>query len=319
MNHEPMDVSGHLFPVLSPVLWEKICARFSGVSSPYMKRLGILAPDQQTPTIEHYFQVKTFAPRVISDGNDVPLVEFVPRSALMRECEYSPIEEESCPRCGTAMQQDISNAQTYCTCCGESRSSLFLVSGPGGSHGMGPSLAGGNGRRLTAYIYKRQNHFLDHLKRVQAKESTSIKPEILEAVESELKKERIDLGDRRITTSKVRSILKKLKLQRYYNHVFTITSRLSGMSPPSLTILQEEKLLSMFQMIQGPFERHCPPERTNMLSYSYVLRKLVEILGWTDLVGYFPLLKSRQKVYLQDKIWKHICDEVGFKFYRSIA
>jgi hypothetical protein len=33
---------------------------------------------------------------------------------------------------------------------------------------------------------------------------------------------------------------------------------------------------------------------------------------------YFPLLKSRDKLHQQEQIWKKICDDLGWKFVRSI-
>ena len=138
-------------------------------------------------------------------------------------------------------------------------------------------------------------------------------------MENELRKERIYVGDPAITTTKVRTLLKKLKLQKYYIYIFQITSKLSGMAPPALTLVQEEKLLDMFQSIQDPFQKHCPPDRTNMLNYSYILRKLTQILGWYDLMDFFPLLKSRSKIHAQDMLWQKICKEANFPFHKSIA
>jgi hypothetical protein len=136
-------------------------------------------------------------------------------------------------------------------------------------------------------------------------------------VEDELRKENIQIGSPRITTAKVRHILKKLRLNKQYNHVFSITARLSQRSAPTLTPIQESKLVDMFQKIQEPFERHCPPERTNMLSYAYCLHKMSQILGWEDFAEYFPSLKSRDKIFDQDEIWKNICMDLGWPFVRS--
>lgn len=36
------------------------------------------------------------------------------------------------------------------------------------------------------------------------------------------------------------------------------------------------------------------------------------------LLGFFPLLKSSEKLYAQDSIWKNICKELGWEFIRSI-
>ena len=68
----------------------------------------------------------------------------------------------------------------------------------------------------------------------------------------------------------------------------------------------EEKLCIMFRDIQAPFLKHCPKDRKNFLSYSYVLYKFFQILGLNEYLKYFPLLKSREKLYLQDQIWKKI-------------
>lgn len=56
-----------------------------------------------------------------------------------------------------------------------------------------------------------------------------------------------------------------------------------------------------------------------MLNYNYILRKLTQILGWYDLMDYFPLLKSRSKVHAQDLLWQKICKEANFPFHKSIA
>lgn len=37
------------------------------------------------------------------------------------------------------------------------------------------------------------------------------------------------------------------------------------------------------------------------------LNKLSQILGRDDMLEFVPLLKSREKLHLQDKLWKHIC------------
>ena len=66
----------------------------------------------------------------------------------------------------------------------------------------------------------------------------------------------------------------------------------------------------MFKDIQAPFEKHCPPERKNFLSYSYVLYKFCELLGEDEYLEYFPLLKSKEKLYNQDVLFRKICEEL---------
>ncbi len=314
MTDTSYDTFLDFFPVLSPTLWHQISHRFYATSIPYMRKLGVVGKTSvPCRTIDAFFTVETCVRQ--ETQNDEWVVRFIPAGPLSTTCH--PVFPEMCPLCQSTLLNDPRKSQVVCMTCGESTACVFSPEGPFDSRSVTSLVA--HHRRITTYMYKRTNHFLDHLKRVQAKEATSVQPNIMNAVKNELAKEHIYHSDPRITITKVRSILKKLRLQKYYNHVFAITANLSGKKPPQLTAVQEEKLLAMFQAIQGPFERHCPPDRTNMISYSYVLRKLVEILGWNHLIGYFPLLKSRQKVYNQDCIWRNICEEVGFPYYRSIS
>jgi hypothetical protein len=80
----------------------------------------------------------------------------------------------------------------------------------------------------------------------------------------------------------------------------------------------EERLRIMFKDIQTPFEKHCPSERKNFLSYSYVLYKFCELLGEDEYLQYFPLLKSKEKLYNQDVLFKKICEELRWEFIPTI-
>ena len=121
-----------------------------------------------------------------------------------------------------------------------------------------------------------------------------------------------------LSSQKVRAILKKLKLNKYYEHIPYVINQLNGKPPPYMSRKTEEILRLMFQKIQGPFLKYCPKNRKNFLSYSYVLHKFVELLGLDHLTPLFPLLKSREKLHSQDVIWKKICEDIGWQFNKSI-
>ena len=74
----------------------------------------------------------------------------------------------------------------------------------------------------------------------------------------------------------------------------------------------------MFKEIQTPFIKNCPEERKNFLSYSYVLHKFCELIELDHLLTYFPLLKSREKLQQQDKIWEKICRDLEWQYIPSI-
>ena len=74
----------------------------------------------------------------------------------------------------------------------------------------------------------------------------------------------------------------------------------------------------MFRAIQNPFIKWCPLNRKNFLSYSYCLHKFFQLLGMDQYMKQFPLLKSREKLLGQDIIWKNICKELGWPFFKSL-
>ena len=74
----------------------------------------------------------------------------------------------------------------------------------------------------------------------------------------------------------------------------------------------------MFKDIQKPFSECCPPNRKNFLSYAYVIRKFLQLLSEDKYIPYFPLLKSREKLYQQDCIWKCITKKLNWDYIPSI-
>ncbi len=115
----------------------------------------------------------------------------------------------------------------------------------------------------------------------------------------------------------MKDILKKLRLHNYYEHIPHIISKITDRPPPTINRDVEEKLKQMFKEIQAPFAKHCPKSRINFLSYSYCLHKMCELLELDEFLKCFPLLKSREKLRLQDKIWEAICHDLKWQYIPS--
>jgi hypothetical protein len=213
-----------------------------------------------------------------------------------------------CDECSAEMIFSSNEALFNCAVCGNQEFVLMDSDKP--SYKDPP-------REVSYYAYKRINHFNEWLAQFQAKECTDIPQEIYDQILVELKKERITHLDN-LKPAKIREILKKIKANKYYEHVPHITNRLNGKNAPVMNREIEEKLRYMFKEIQPSFQKHCPKGRSNFLSYSYVLYKFCELLQLDDYLPNFPLLKNRDKLYTQDKIWQKICEDLGWQFIRSI-
>jgi hypothetical protein len=133
----------------------------------------------------------------------------------------------------------------------------------------------------------------------------------------EIKKQRIT-NMAQITPEKIKEILKRLKANKYYEHINHIIHKLTGNPVPNFPPEVEEKLRQMFKMIQIPFFNHAPRSRKNFLSYSYTIHKCLQLLELDEYLPYFPLLKSREKLWAQDLVWKAITGDLGWSFYPSL-
>jgi hypothetical protein len=212
----------------------------------------------------------------------------------------------SCPVCDTEMLLN----ETFLDCPGCGYRDFILVDSEKPSYKDPP-------REMSYYAYKKINHLNEWLAQFQAKETTEISPAVLDMIRAELRKERItDMS--KLKPSKLKEVIKKLKLNRCYDHVAHVLNRLNGISAPVLSREVEEKLRFMFKEIQFSFVKHCPKKRSNFLSYSFVLYKFCELLELDDYLPCFPLLKSREKLYMQDKIWQKICEDMRWQFIRTV-
>lgn len=231
---------------------------------------------------------------------------------------YNPVMQPSvntdgvrCADCNVPMRLSMNESYVVCSNCGNY------------DHYFEPSVSGLtyeqelNTDTNVHFAYKRINHLRELLAQLQAKERSEIPSDVIDKVHAEFKKARIQ-NVSEITETKVKYYLKKLNLNKYYEHTRQITNLLNGKPPPSISSELYETLINMFMDIQEPFEMVCPASRKNFFSYNYVLYKFCELLGETEMMSLFPLLKSREKLYQQDCIWKDICRITGWTFYKSV-
>jgi hypothetical protein len=222
--------------------------------------------------------------------------------------DYSPFQSHFCKECLFEMACIVTEGVAECPNCGLMENIMIDSDKP--SYRDIP-------KETNSYSYRRSNHFNEWIAQFQAKERTQIPRKVIYQIIDEIKKERIQ-NLLLITPFKIRSILKKLKLNKFYEHIPHIINQINGKPPPVISRQTEERLRGMFSQIQNPFLEFCPKERKNFLSYSYVLHKFVELLDMAELKPLFPLLKSREKLFQCDLIWKPICKKLNWTFYKSI-
>ena len=224
------------------------------------------------------------------DQNYMDVSKYVYSTDICQFCrqgEMIPIESEGIMVCNKCSKQVV-----------------FLIDNEKPSYKEPP-------KEACFYAYKRINHFREILAQFQAKETTSIPEHVLESIKQQIKKERIEISQ--FTDKKAKEIMKKLGFNKYYEHIPFIKDKL-GIKPPVMTPDLEERLCNLFMEIQGPYAKFCPDDRVNFLNYYYTVYKLCELLGRTEFLPFFPMLKDREKRIEQDQIWKQICLEFDWVF-----
>jgi hypothetical protein len=278
----------------------------------YYKKQDSVAAMTTTPRDANTF-LKYFSPSAPTAA-DIGLSrkqmfdEFVQRMKLSTGPEATQQMTEHCLACNTAREEITSEGILVCPKCGSEEYALVVSDFP--SFRDPP-------KERNNYAYKKINHLNEILNQFQAKESTIIPEEVMNEVILEIRKRRIN-NIANLTEEDIRQILKKLNRSKYYEHRAHILSRLNGNPPPTITPEIEEKIRAMFQEIQAPFLLYCPDDRTNFLSYSYILYKFFELLELDEYKVFFPLLKSRDRLIAHDIIWKKICDYLQWEFISSV-
>lgn len=157
-------------------------------------------------------------------------------------------------------------------------------------------------RPYSPNFEKRVVYFRTWLHRLQAKERNKITKDVISKIANLLKKENVQV----ISYWVVRYALQRLKLQRYYANTVSIMNQLRGTPLVRLTKSQEQILVALFLELKDVYNQ-ADNERVNMLSYTYVIKKLCELKGWHKMAAVIPSLKSNSRIMYQDQTWKQVC------------
>lgn len=212
-----------------------------------------------------------------------------------------------CSQCNIEKTLFPSDGCYICQRCGETDDNIIMEN------------ESSNHKEMTSekqkYPYKKINHLKEKLNQFQSKETADVPEEVYEIIFRDLKKMRIYRED--TTPFDIRVILKKHRQTVYYEHLQQIYCKITNCAPITLTRDTEETIISMFQKMQDAFQTHRPDDRSNFLSYAYVLNKLFRIIGLEKHSKFFYLLKSKDKLRDQDNIWSKICRDMGWRFFSS--
>ena len=101
-------------------------------------------------------------------------------------------------------------------------------------------------------------------------------------------------------------ILKRNELSMYKDSIYFIYFKLRGGSFPHITPKEYDMILSVFNVISSIYDKYKPNDRKSLLNYSFVLKKLLIMLGKVEYAKYIPQLKTHSKQKELERVWELI-------------
>ena len=95
-----------------------------------------------------------------------------------------------------------------------------------------------------------------------------------------------------IKISILECILKRKGLTIYKNSIYYICFKLSGLPTPHITTKEYNMMLKVFDVVSTIYDKYEPNDRKSFLNYSFVLKKLLIMLGKVEYAKYIPPLKT---------------------------
>ena len=90
-------------------------------------------------------------------------------------------------------------------------------------------------------------------------------------------------------------IIKRNELTMYKDSIYFIYFKLSGGSFPHITTKEYNTILNTFNAISSIYDKYKPNDRKSFPNYSFVLKKLLIMLGKVEYAKYIPQLKTHSK------------------------
>ena len=241
-----------------------------------------------------------------SGYSDIELLEYIDEHFDEIECELNgEVYEEPkkcdhnfCMDCKLRKIVDYEKSTLVCTKCGLCE--YYPVYVASYNHTMQHS------RRKC--IYKRSDNFKVMLNQFFHGGKRVVPDDIMETIRSEIHDGTNILYPYEIplTIPILECILRRNELTIYKDSIYFIYFKLIGGSFPHITTKEYNTILNTFNVISSIYDKYKPNDRKSFLNYSFVLKKLLIILGKVEYAKCIPQLKTHSKQKELERVWELI-------------
>ena len=227
-----------------------------------------------------------------SGYSDIELLEYIDEHFDEIECELNGEEYKEpkkhdryfCMDCKLRKTVDYERSTLVCTKCGLCE--YYPVYVASYNHTMQPL------RRKC--IYKRSDNFKVILNQFFYGGKRVVTDDIMKTIRDEIHNETNILYPYEIplTIPILECILKRNELSMYQDIIYFIYFELSGGFFPRITTKEYNTILSVFNVVSSIYDKYRPNDRKSFLNYSFVLKKLLIMLGKVEYAKCIPRLKT---------------------------
>ena len=240
-----------------------------------------------------------------SGYSDIELLEYIDKHFDEIECELNGEEYKEpkhnrnlCIDCNMVKTIDYKRSTLVCTKC--RLCEYYPVYVASYNHKMQYS------RRKC--IYKRSDNFKVILNQFLSGGKRVVPDDIMDTIRDEIHNETNILYNYTIpiTNPILECILKRNELTMYKDSIYFIYFKLSGGSFPHITTKEYNTILNTFNVISSIYDKYKPNDRKSFLNYSFVLKKLLIMLGKVEYAKCIPQLKTHSKQKELEQVWELI-------------
>ena len=238
--------------------------------------------------------------------SDMELLEYINEHFDEIECELNGEmyeEPKKCDRyfcieCKLRKVVDYERSTLVCTKCGVFE--YYPVHVQSYNHTMRYS------RRKC--VYKRYDNFKTILDQFFYGGNKVVPDDVMETIRDEICNRDNILYNYTIplTIPILECILKRNKMMKYKNSIYFIYFKLKSQPLPYITITEKDIMLNMFNVVSNIYDKYKPKDRKSFLNYSFVLKKLLIMLGKVEYAKYITPLKTNSKQKELERIWELI-------------
>ena len=114
-----------------------------------------------------------------------------------------------------------------------------------------------------------------------------------------------------VTKTRIRHALRQLGLAKHIENWIEIHCEITKRPYPVIEGCTLERIREHFLQIETAFEKHRPEGRKCILSYNFIMSRILQVYNLTDHLKWFPPLKSRAKLKQLDVTWQHMARHMG--------